>query len=298
MSISFEERTTASGATKHRCVVKKVQNKEVVFRKSKTFDSFDAAKDWGERLERELESSPIPVSELIQMYIDAKPDIGRSKKATLIKFMKTEFANLPASLFTEQAIKAYAMSRQNEGVKASTICHDISSVRSVFVEAGRLLGLPINDKEFTKVIPSLRESSVIADSQADNTVITEEQLRLIREALSKRESHHANIIPFNAIVTLMLRLGLKTTEVCQLKWADLDLTRQILVRSGRLKRQSNIVSLDQESIEVLKSQQTTGELIFPYGAKSVSEGFGRVCASIGFPNLAMRHLLNNWEQSL
>lgn len=297
MGISYEETTSSTGAVKHRCVVKKTKNGKVVFRKSKTFTSHDLAKDWGEKTYSELSSQLIPLSHLIDLYLNAKINIGRSKKAALTKFASTPFGELLVSEFSAIKIQDYCRFRLSEGVKPQTVNHDISSIRSVFREAEDLLGMSLSDEEFRKTINSLRESDLISESDSVDLTISPKHLVEIRKALSERESHHSNTIPFNSLVTLMLELGVKTSELCRVTWNDFDPSRKLLrCAQWKYSFKTNI-HLTDAAIEALSSQPKNSDLIFPYNAKCVSEGFGRVCASLGYQQYAMRFLLNNWKES-
>ncbi|ELP5902195.1 tyrosine-type recombinase/integrase [Vibrio vulnificus] len=297
MGISYEDKTTSSGVVKHRCVVKKSKNGKVVFRKSKTFTSLDLAKEWGEKTYSELSSQLISLAALIDLYLKAKKDIGRSKKATLIKFASSSFGQILVSEFSANKIQEYCRFRLSEGVKPQTVNHDISSIRSVFREAEDLLGMCVDDGEFKKTINALRESDLISESDSIELTISKNHLQEIRQVLSDRESHHANTIPFNAFVTLMLELGVKTSELCRITWNDFDPSKKLLrCAQWKYSFKTNI-HLTDSAIDVLSKQPRNGDLIFPYNSKCVSEGFGRACSSLGYTQYAMRFLINNWKAS-
>lgn len=298
MGISYEERVSSKCVVKHRCVVKKTKNGKVVFRKSKTFTSLDLAKEWGDKTYNELSSQLITLSCLVNLYLGAKIDIGRSKKATLAKFAASPFGELMVSEFNASKIHDYCRFRLGEGVKPQTVNHDISSIRSVFREAEELLGMNLDDTEFKKTINVLRESNLISEPDSVDLTIPAKHLIEIRKALSEREIHHSNKIPFNSIVTLMLELGVKTSELCRITWSDFDPSKRLLRCAQWGRSFKTHVYLSDTTMGILLRQPRNGDLIFPYNAKCISEGFGRECASLGYPQYAMRFLLKNWKETL
>ncbi|CAH7409916.1 hypothetical protein VCHA53O466_50239 [Vibrio chagasii] len=302
MGVSFERVVSSKGVVKHKCVVKVTRNRKVAFRKSKSFTDLTLATEWGDltldAAMRDLNSTQqksVAIKDLISQYLQKKQNVGRSKLSALKKISSSCFALESANTITPADLIKFCKERLSDGVKPQTVNHDLSTIRSVFIEAKTLLNIDLNDDVFRDSLPTLRGEGLICEPNIDNQIVDDGQIEKIKEALKSKENHSSCTTPFTDIVTLMVEHGLKTTTICNLKWSNYDADRGMLVLGGGAPYCSLHINLTVSAREAIEKQPRDGELIFPCEPKSVSEGFGRTCKSIGYKTVMMRHLINTWK---
>ena len=106
---SIAKRTRADGSVVYRVEIKIKKHGEILHRESKTFIKQKLARDWGIRRETELQNQDVykknrrlPVSSLIDQYINEYDPTGRSKLFDLNKLKSCEIAECDAYALTSR----------------------------------------------------------------------------------------------------------------------------------------------------------------------------------------------------
>lgn len=121
------------------------------------------------------------------------------------------------------------------------------------------------------------------------------ELDLLIEKLKERQSHRYSSIPFVDILNFSILSCMRISEICSLRWDDIDYQQKsILVRNRKDPRKKignhMLVPLLGNAWKILQSQPKNNELIFPYNSKSVTAGFQRVRNNLGIADLRYHDL--------
>ena len=294
----------------------------IVYSESPTFGPARHARDWGERLSKQLarpgaiearaaarakpdcptEHSPLSVAGLIKRYIDYVDPIqplGQSKRAILkaISVFQPLASKLAAQLDHED-ILAYARARKLKGVGPATVGQDLIYLRGVLAMAKPAFGLEaVSARPIDEVLPLLRQLGLVGPSGKRDRRPTGEELKRLYAHFEGQTAHHSTKIPMRDLCEYAIWTGKRESEICRVRWADLDpagrVTTQILrdMKHPRHKIGNDFrYPLLGEAYDIVSRQPKLDERIFPFKANSVSQRFTYACRVLKIEHLHFHDL--------
>lgn len=99
-------------------------------------------------------------------------------------------------------------------------------------------------------------------------VLTDEELARVWKAADRLSDH-----PYGAAVRFLILSGQRRGEVCEMRWDDLDLDRQLfdLMPSKHKSKRGNVIPLTDAMIDILSGQPRLGPVVFSvHGDKALS----------------------------
>ncbi|OYD25429.1 tyrosine-type recombinase/integrase [Oceanimonas baumannii] len=305
-SFTVEKRKTAAGVIRYRCIVRVKKDKAIVYQESRTFGKLADARTWGKAMVSHIETQGIPgqapdmptIRELIAMYQqdpDISKKIGRTKGYVLSLLADSDISKLQADKLTTMAIINHCRDRNAAGAKPQTVAQDISYLKSVYMSAKPVFGIPVTDEVIREVIPVLHSMGLIGRSERRSRRPTSDELDRLRQGLLKRMSHRGSKIPLTDILDFSILSCMRISEVCAIRWDDIDeAARAVMVRNRKdpRKKAGNHmwVPLLGDAWSIVQRQPKEGELVFPYESRSVTAAFQRVRNALGIEDLRYHDL--------
>ncbi|WP_269521066.1 tyrosine-type recombinase/integrase [Alteromonas sp. BMJM2] len=110
-----------------------------------------------------------------------------------------------------------------------------------------------------------------------------------------KQQHHCCLIPYHDLFLISILTCCRISEVCKLKWRDLDIKQKtILVRDRKNPNGSIgnhcILPLLGDALGIVLRQPQTDERIFPFNARSITSGFRRTRQKLNIPDLRYHDL--------
>lgn len=220
---------------------------------------------------------------------------GRTKRYVIQMLIESDIANIKLSELKTHHIIEHCRGRVAAGTQPSTVSHDVSYIRSVLEAARPVYGINIDDTVIKDARPLLIQMNLIGKSQRRTRRPINDELDLLIEKLKERQSHQYSNIPFVDILNFSILSCMRISEICSLRWEDIDYKQKsILVRNRKDPRKKignhMLVPLLGKSWDILLSQPKNNELIFPYNSKSITAGFQRVRNKLGIADLRYHDL--------
>lgn len=304
---SVEKRLRSDGTIRYRCTVGVKKDGKYIFRENKTFSKVSAAKSWGVRRVAEIEQSGLPkkesptkikVFELIQMYLD-EPGLGgksgKTKKYVLNSLKSSSLGNIYLSKLSVNDVIEHCKLRRSAGAGPNTVSQDVSYLTVALNSAKSVFDIEYTDNPARDAKPILNQMGIIAKSNVRSRRPTKEEIQLILDALTKRESRKQCRIPYRDIFMFSILSCMRIGEVCKILWSDVDYSnRSVIVRDRKDPRKKSgnhmSVPLLGEAWDILNRQDKINERIFPYSSQSVSKGVHKVRDALGIEDLRYHDL--------
>lgn len=237
----------------------------------------------------ELDSNGIPsaatpekiitIGHLIDKYVD-HPHIrfGRSKKDSLRLIRRSEISELTVSQLTQKSFIDHCEYRAASGAGPSTRWQDISFIGAVLKSAKTLFDIDVDIQNFMNARYIMAKSGMIAPGGIRSWRPTREECARLIDALKAKERSSYLSIPFSQIFMFSILTCMRVGEVTRLRWEDLDeKQRAVTVRDRKDPRKKignhMTVALLGEAWHIVQRQPRTGDLIFPYKSKTISQAY-------------------------
>jgi len=302
--MSILKRKNQAGKLRYTAVVRKMVRGEK-FSESQTFSSLQAAKAWERKRLAELEGMSSlqalqedrvlqqTVGELVTLYLERAPGLGRCKQAVLAAIAVHPFlSQVRLKALSASHLFQFCQLRRAQ-CQPQTIWQDVSFLRSVFKQARVLLGVELDDSAFAQALPTLKEQGLVSKSRQRSRRTSDAELaRLLayfRQPSGRRQ------IPMADIVEFAFESGMRRSEICNLRWAHLDSERG-LVRIMARKDPSNKHSNDQDvpltprALAIIAAQPQGDERIFPWKSASICASFIRATEALKIDDLRFHDL--------
>ncbi|MCX8727011.1 tyrosine-type recombinase/integrase [Gilliamella sp. B2838] len=303
----IEKRVRADGTPRYRCTVVIKEKTKIIYRESKTFSKQQIAKTWGNNQVSKIEQFGIPekndvtkltVGNLLSKYL-SDPNLGekagRTKRYVIKMLIESDIANIKLADLKTHHIIEHCRSRIESGTQPATVSHDVSYIKSVLEAARPVYGINIDDTVVKDARPLLIQMNLIGKSQRRTRRPINDELEQLINKLKKRQSHKNSKIPFVDILNFSILSCMRISEVCSLRWDDINYEQKaILVRNRKDPRKKignhMLVPLLGDSWNILQSQPKDEVLVFPYNSSSVTAGFQRVRNELGIQDLRYHDL--------
>lgn len=291
---SISKRERADGSVVYRCEIKIKKHGEVVHREAKTFKKQKLARDWGIRRETELQNqqvykkkSRMPISSLIDQYIDDFDPTGRSKLFDLNKLKTFEIAQLDAHALTSRDLIEHIKER-NKTCLPQTAANDLVWLNTVLKTMSGTLNLNLNLSVFNQAREVLRKEGLIAHSKP-------RERRPTRAELWELSRYFAAHKPFMLyIMWFAVYSARRQSEITNLLWSDLDHDQKTSIvrdlKHPRVKGLHKKFKLPRSAYKIVTRQPRVEDRIFPYNSKTVGAYFTRACHLCGIEGLRFHDL--------
>ncbi|WP_244361115.1 site-specific integrase [Alteromonas sp. K632G] len=241
------------------------------------------------------------VGELIQKYLDAKQNsnkpIGRTAFYTLQNIAKSTFGKMLVSKVNANDVVSFCLERKksDSSPSPSTLSVDVSCIRKVFRVGKSMFGINVDDRPIVNAYPALHDLKLISRSNERERRLEENEFEILLDALKLKQQHHCCLIPYHDLFLISILTCCRISEVCKLKWRDLDIKQKtILVRDRKNPNGSIgnhcILPLLGDALGIILRQHQTDERIFPFNARSITSGFRRTRQKLNIPDLRYHDL--------
>jgi integrase len=305
--VTITPRKKVNGQTVYRAEVRRFEDKKLIFKRSRTFDTQRAAKQWAEQLEAALaqpgaienaKAATLTIAVLIETYLRRMAEIkppGRSIQRTLEAIARGPLGAIPAARLISADLVDFCRHRKTQGAGPPTLLLDITTLGTVFARARPILGLPLTDDVFKATRPMLMEMGLMQKPRKRTRRPSETEIERLLAHFRKRAQHTSSLIPMEALVRFAVASCMRLGEITGLLWTDLDKTRRtVIIRNRKAPRgkegNDQEVPLLGEAWEIVQAQPRDQARIFPYDPQSVSAAFTRTCRQIGIPDLHFHDL--------
>lgn len=276
-------------------------------RQSKTFQTKGAAEHWAREIERDVErgawrstdsAEKTTVAELLTRY--SKEVLPSKKSAQSLIWYATRVARssigtLPLIALIPERIAQYRDMRLRSPVSSrgknslpSTRLVSTQTVRHEMATLKRAIDHAM--KEWSFHLPTGNPVSNVRlpppCKARDRRLNGDEYKQLLELAYGGRSEDLGRMIEI-AVETAMRR-----GEICNLEWADIDLSRRTaLVRESK-NGDPRTVPLSMRAIEIFQSmpRPIKGGTVFHLSKRGFSQAFLRVCRRLGLQNLRLHDL--------
>lgn len=266
-------------------------------RESKTLSTRRLAQDWADKRLKQIEhslvhgeSSDFLISDMLKQYQDMfSHKYGRSKRHDIDRLRECDIASIMISKLSAKDIINHCIER-NKVAKPQTVKNDIVWLRTVLRSMSATAGYDYPAKAFDDASIVLKNEGLTHSSEKRDRLPTNAELWQLSRHLATKKPPYLHIMWFAIFSARRL------SEITNLRWDDINHeSRTIFVRdikSPNKKALSLWSKLPRPAYKIIMRQPKTSELIFPYGAKTVSASFTRACKLIGIKDLHfhdMRH---------
>ena len=301
---NIERRTLSNGDPRYKTTVFVKKNGRIVHRESKTFKKKALANSFGKNKVTDIEANGLnstticTIGELIDLYMNDK-DLydkdGRTKRYCIKLLRDCQISKIITNELRTSDLIEHCRDRRSSGTKPATLSHDISYLKAVMKKAQPVFNIDAQVSVFDEAFTVLKEMELIGKSEKRTRRPTDNELDKLRDALVQRERHHANTIPLTDMLDFSILSCMRISEVCGLKWEDLNQEHKIILvrdRKDPRKKQGNlmIVPLLGGAFDIVMKQSQQGDLIFPHNPRSVTAAFQRVRNKLGIEDLRYHDL--------
>ncbi|MFD1296172.1 tyrosine-type recombinase/integrase [Lysobacter gummosus] len=297
--------------TKWRAIVRRKGFKAL----TRTFPTKTTAKEWAERMERELgaqeakggvrEFDAYTVTQLVdwyKRYVGSLKTVSKTQTGNLTR-VSEGLGHLVASKLTAGDVVEYTRKRRQgehfthgkpvPSVTGATMNVELGFLGEMLRLATSMGKLTLDREPVADARPSLRVLKLVSKSRKRDRRPTSKELDSLRARFD--ESEWRCEIPMSDIVDFAIGTGKRESEITRLLWEDLDLTtRTALLRDAKHPRDKDgnhqRFPLLGDMWELVQRQPRTHTKIFPYNSKSVGTAFRRNCVALGIKNLTFHDL--------
>lgn len=275
---------------KYRAVVRKKGHPT----KTKVFSKKALAKQWVAEImvsmeRREVTSSHVRIVDLIDKYLkEIEPlqptgEQNRKNYRTLQRNVK----GLTLEHLTATGLMDWVRDSR-EGASKATIAMDLTMITAVLRTAEAFWKLTVPWRELQKGRLALRRMGMVGKAK-------ERSRRPEGDELDRIKAQLRSSMPMHDLIDFAVTTAMRSGEVTRLKWSDLnEVKRTILIRDRKHPNQKigndQVVPLLGDAFDIIKRQPKTGELIFPYNARSVETAFQRARNAAGVKDLRYHDL--------
>lgn len=293
--------TIRERAGRFQAIVRVKQAGVLIHNEARTFDTERLARDWGQRVEREIARVGVQarvratcsLADLIDKYRVAREEIkplGRSMHGDLDLLHRT-LGHHRLDALTAQTLSQFARARRSEGAGPATVLHNLAILRSVLGAARPMFGIQADTAEVTAAIQGLSLTGHVARSNKRDRRPTQAELSALIAEFERIAAYPQTKLPMALIIQLAVALPRRISELCAARWEGLSGSVLTLVdtKHPRVPRTERI-PVPAEALSIIRALPRIDERILPYKSESVSAAFDRACQRICIDNLHLHDL--------
>lgn len=286
-----------------QAIVRVKRGGAIVHQESRMFTTERLALDWGRKLEAEIKARGVPqrqlatktLGSLLTDYLGALEKYKPLRRARVhellqlsVEFEKVKLTDLTSALFVE-----FAHRRRKAGTGATTVLHNLATVRAVLNAAKPMFGLDVTGQSISEAIAALGRVGAVSKSQSRERRPSADELARIDAEYARIAAYPSTTIPGGAIVRLAVALPRRLGELTEMRWEDYDKRTKILGLRGTkhpTEPRDEVIPVPPEAAAIIESLPVIDERILPYKSESVSASFERVTARLGIEDLHFHDL--------
>ena len=188
----------------------------------------------------DMELVDCTVAELITKYLDAKQNsnrpIGRTALYTLQNIAKSDFAKMLVSKINASDVVSYCLERKTSDSFPLRLLHSLltlAPLRKVFRVGKSMFGINVDDRPIVDAYPALHDLRLISRSNERERRLEGNEFEILLDALKEKQQHHCCLIPYHDIFLISILTCCRISEVCKLRWRDLDVKQKTIVVRDR-----------------------------------------------------------------
>jgi integrase len=274
--------------------------------KCATFRSRAAAKQWATRVEGEFEElrasgivqpKGLTIGDLIDRYtteLYPAKKWGRSKTADLAR-LKKELGHISADKLNSAHIVKSFRDRHKEGAGPVVISAQAGYLANVLKVARTMWHFDVPLQAAQDARSALSNFGLVGKGQRRDRRISEAELERILAHFDSRPMQ----TPYADIIRFAVATGMRISEICRLRWADLNEHNKTIIIRDRKHPQDRIGN-DQvvpllnetgfDAFAIAIRQPRGSPRIFPYSEKSICSVFPRQIEKLGLEDLHLHDL--------
>jgi integrase len=274
----------------------RVQVRRAGVYRAATFDSARDAKDWGARIESQLQHvaaggfAPVPkdatLKDLIEKYEESMPEGGRSKTATLA-MLKRELGKIRLVALSAVVLRNFIDKREAAGAGGVTIAGDLSTLSAVLHWGRHARHLDLPDRLALEAREGLKYRGLNTRSRERDREPTDAELARLYALWGANPRQKLDMV---TVCRFALASGMRQDEICRLQVEDVDReARTVVIRDRKDPR--NKIGNDQKVplladawaiVAPLLEGRDAGQ-VFNARTTSVSAAFTRGCQALEPP---------------
>jgi integrase len=268
---------------------------------SRSFASERLAKDWASRLEAQIKLHGIPqrvvstksLGGLMLEYKDTVNAVKPMRRQMLweIEQLAEEFRDVKLNQITSKRFSDFGLRRAKEGAAASTIMHNLATIRGILNAAKPVLGVEVNGKVVEDAIRALERVGAAAKSESRTRRPGDHELTALITEFTRIERHPQTLIPMATIVALAVELPRRLGELTSMLWEDYNGETLILRDTKHPTRvRTETIPVPPSAKAILDAIPKVDARILPYKTESVSAAFQRACTRLNIKDLRFHDL--------
>ena len=197
-----------------------------------------AERKWFEKLPGEDRTS----AEMMERYMiehSARNKAPRShvRDKSLRDYLVGQFGDLTLAEITPSHISEYKTKRREEGASPRTLNYELALTSHAF-------NLAIKEWEWVRENPVAKVSKEKVDNQVERWLTLEEEEKLLASSLGW----------LNKIISFAIATGLRQSEILDLKWSQVDLSRRTITILERKNQGKDTLPLNERAIGILQER--------------------------------------------
>lgn len=276
--------------------------------KCATFGTRAAAKAWASTVEQEIDELRASgvmqprgqtVAGLIDRYTEEiyplKP-WGRTKTADLAR-LKKDLGHHSVATLTSHLVTEYFRKRQRAGSGGVVVSSQLGYLLGVLKTARSLWHLDVPLQAALDAREGLSRVRLISKSNQRDRRVTDAEIRTLITHFRKKPRGG---IPFPDIIQFSVATTMRISEVCRLRWSDLNESNKTIVIRDR-KHPKDKIGNDSvvpllnatgyDAFDIIKRQwKDEGQRIFPYNSRTISSLISRAIDATRLKNLRLHDL--------
>jgi integrase len=286
----------------------RAQIRKAGFSACKTFHIRKDAESWAAKKELEIDNlrasgvmqTADPLADLIDRYIrelyPLKP-WGRTKSADLAR-LKKDLGKISAGDLTSHHLTRYFRERRAGGTGGVVISAQIGYLIGVLEVARTVWHLDVPLQAARDARTALSKIRLVAKSGQRDRRVTDAEINKLIDYFDTLDSS----VPMADITRFCVAGGMRISEVCRLRWADLNETdRTVTIRDrkhpqDKLGNDQVVPLLDATGFDAFaiavkqRHDRAHRERIFPFNSRTVSAYFTRAVEALKLPDLHLHDL--------
>jgi integrase len=223
----------------------------------------------------------------------AKQDISRAKK-TVHNNLWRDLGSVPLSNLTASVLTDFGRLRaKRDDAKPATILLDLSYLQGLLKYARTNMKLPASVDNVRDARQLLKDDRIAGRPKERDRRPTDDELSKLEAYWTSPKVMRVSTIPMWTLTEFAIHTAMRLGEICRLRWDDLDRKHKTIIIRDR-KHPTDKAGNDQEvpllPVAYFLLPEQSGELVFPYNPRTVSNMFSRTCLRLGIKDLRFHDL--------
>jgi integrase len=244
-----------------------------------------------------LRDSQHTVADLINKYVEERK-VGTTHRYSLGLIARSAIGKKVASKLKPEDVIDHCHWRRDNNAAPATVAQDLIFLRGVLSAARETWKLDVAVDAIDRAKPLLEKAQVLGKSSPRTGRPSREDLARLVVFFTERQTvkgRKRNEIPMHVLMEFALWSARRISEICNLRWADVDEVRRTCIVRG-IRQTQYKAGRDHEfpllgkAWDIIQRQPRVDERIFPYNAHSASASYSNAIKALGIKNLRFNDL--------